>query len=270
MSKWGDSTKQSTLLVKRRIFCSAFTLNIQRLDKVHLESLYENISHSYSNTITFGEYLKIDAIVKITALLYLIRQKRKGHEKIEINIGKISKAVNEMIPRPYLMKKEENEWVERIEGILNYNVKWQELDLNELYREFLYIFTSSPLFAASYFFYKKKDNIADRSLPIEGVICVNVFGLFFFNQQHRDKPSYYLYFEDLSYVIGNDQTFKICYIDKKFGTEIQATLETPRARELAEDIISYSSIRNLEKNYVSCFSFLMFHFLIFSFSQNFS
>ena len=149
-----------------------------------------------------------------------------------------------------MIKKAEKEWVERIEGILTYNVKWREMGMLDLYREFIGIFVNSALFAASSFSYKKKDNIADRSLPIEGIVAVNIFGIFFFAQNHRDKPMYYLYFEELSYVLGHGNIFKISYIDRKFGSEVQATLETSHARELAEDIISYASVRNLEKNYV--------------------
>lgn len=257
MSKWGD-VQIFSLVVKRRVFCSAFTLNIKTIDTPYLESLYEDTFHKFSHCFAFAEYLKIDSVVKIAAVLYLIRQRRKGRDKIEIHEDKITKALSDLIPRSYMIKKTEHEWVERIIGNLNYNLKWLELDLKSLYREFLGVFAACPIFAGSYFSYKKKDNIADRSLPIDGIFCINIFGMFFFQHHQRDKPSYCLYFEEVSYVVGNDNTCKLAYMDKKFGTEVSATLETPRARELVEDMISYAYVRNLEKNHVSIIALLYY------------
>ena len=251
ISTWADTANVYTLFVKRRIFSSVFTLNYCTLEKSYLDSLYEDVFSKYAYSLAFGGYLKIDAIVKTTALLFLIRQKKKGHDKVDISRQKVSKKIQSLIPHSYLVKKTEDEWVERIATSLSYNVKWQELDFQGLYQEFLSIFINSPLFAASYFLYKKKDNIGDRTIPIDGVFCVNVFGIFFFSQTNRDKPSFCMRFEELSYVIGYDTICKICYVDKKFGVEVQTTLETSRARELTEDVISYASIRNLEKTYVT-------------------
>ena len=82
-------------LVKRRLYCSAYTLNFNKIQDDHLISLFSDVKREYLIKNRFNDYCKVDQINKIGTILYvyeiITKKKRivKSPEKIMKKVRKL-------------------------------------------------------------------------------------------------------------------------------------------------------------------------------------
>lgn len=251
MGHWPDNGPgHGHFQVKRRVLSSVFTLNLESLEGDIFESFYSDTLHLYFEKKVFVDYIKIETVTKIAGLLYILRQKQKKIEEIKVTTEKIAKSLSDCIPNFFLITKDAADWAARVANFLNTHIRYHDCTTSELKHEILQQLEGSALFASSHFDFRKKDNLALKNIPIEGLVAVNVFGVYFFTAANKDRPYFMLNYEEITYVIGYGNECKLAFEDKQIKQEIIVTLETPRAYEFSTDILAYAQMRMLEKDRV--------------------
>jgi len=234
------------LLVQRRISCMAFSLNYMKLDENHLNSFFYQTKRNYIMKDKFSDFCKADSIARLAAILYTIERGLKN-KKVVAKSEKLQKKLKYLIPESWLFKLTSSQLIQKIVPyLMQANIINQEIW--SLKQEFLNSLKSYPLFVGIHYECQIQDNLSgNKNARVDMMLNVNAFGLFFFKV--RDKPSRTIYYEELVYVVGSENECSLFFVEKETFIETRMNIfcKHLRARELNEDIVSYSIIRTKEK-----------------------
>lgn len=124
---------------------------------------------------------------------------------------------------------------------------------------FLHIFKESPFFCGSSFDFTKEDIKEAKMLPNEGVIAVNITGIYIFNKKMLEKHTIFITFEQLVFiVVVSEHEARIGFLEAPFGSgskgsnQAETTLKIEKAREFVEDVIAYCELRCYEGQQTIC------------------
>ena len=234
------------LLVQRRITCSVFPLNYNKLDELHLDSFFYQIKRNYIVKDKYSDFCKAESIAKLAAILYIIDRGKKS-KKIIVKSEKIQKKIKTLIP---------DSWIIRLSPILHMQKIIPHLmqsnlinqDIWTLKQEFLNGLKSYYLLTGVHYDCQIQDSLSGTNARVDMMLNVNVFGLFFYKV--RDKPVRTIYYEELVYAVGSEYECSLFYVEKEsfLETRLNIFCKNNRARELNEDIVSYCILRTKEKS----------------------
>ena len=194
----------------------------------------------------FSDFCKADSIARLAAILYTIERGLKN-KKVVAKSEKLQKKLKYLIPESWLFKLTSSQLIQKIVPyLMQANIINQEIW--SLKQEFLNSIKSYPLFVGIHYECQIQDNLSgNKNARVDMMLNVNAFGLFFFKV--RDKPSRTIYYEELVYVVGSENECSLFFVEKETFIETRMNIfcKHLRARELNEDIVSYSIIRTKEK-----------------------
>lgn len=233
------------LLLQRRVLCSCFPLNYSKLDQIHLDSFFSQTKRNHIIKDKFSDFCKTETIARLAAILYIIELAMKN-KKIVAKSEKVQKKLKTLVPESWLSKLTIPQLLQKIIPFLQLT-GLTTMDVWSLKQEFLNNLKSYYLLAGTLYDCQIQDSISGKNARVDTSINVNLFGIFFFKT--RDKPIRSIFYEEIVYVVGNEYECSLFYIENGTFQETRLNIfcRHQRARELNEDIVSYSILRTKEK-----------------------
>lgn len=142
--------------------------------------------------------------------------------------------------------KPTREWVERVTKQATRFSNFTKASENDLKLIFLKELKNCRCYASTSFFFQKHGTSSSiKSIPYDGICCIDFFGITFYEKKNQEKPVFAFSYDFLTFVVGNLDTINFGFYDSKEKMEHQIILTTSRAREICEDALGYLEMRLL-------------------------
>jgi len=196
---------------------------------------------------------KIEEICRMAAYILQYKFKSKIMQFCDPEIKKevFIKYLEHIIPSGIVKKYDADQWFSQMLSCYKAeNVK--DFDLDDCRKVFLGVFCKYPTAMSSYFWVQGGNKISSLRIPNKSLCAVNISGIHFMNEIGRRDIIYSIKYENIISVIGYKKDFQIVAHDPNL-VQIVITLELKacRAREMAEDILTYSQLQLIERRYCS-------------------
>lgn len=250
-----DVDWKSMFILKKRIFqssCRQFE-DLAAMTTKSIKQLYYQCLNDYINIGVLDLMPRYEDVGKMAA--YIIYFKYRSNilksKDGELTKDMVSKFFTKAIPSAVREESNLDQWYSQISAFYNKeNIK--DLDSEECMRSFLGIYGKYEIAMSSYFFCQKGDATTALRFPAKTFCAVNMTGIYFLQEIGRREIITKMKYDDIIYVAGYKTDFRIALKDPNFAQNvIQLRLKVKRAREMAEDILTYGQVNLFEKRVCS-------------------
>lgn len=241
-----------TLAIRRRSFCGRSIYSIDKLPNSEVGVNYAHTLHRFLNKGYLIKYLKEEKLVEAVSLAFYIKSRNEDFSSVQRTGDPKLQEIQLFLKSELLKSYEPSEWLRRINGYLNKNVAVKKQSDILLKKKFLTLFKDCKFFCSQVYDYKTyKSKIAD--LPKSGKVCVNVTGVFFFEEGQYKVPNLSIMVNDLVEFEQKGNRLKLKFNEGKSLRTIFVTASA--SKQLCEDIAT-SLLLGLRENRYYAYSYL--------------
>ena len=152
--------------------------------------------------------------------------------------------IEKLAPKYWVQKIGSMQLAQKIQNQLEGNII--VYSPRQLREEFLINLKNFFLFTGNSFRVQVSEN--SSNVRLEMYIVVNIFGIFLFNNNSKDRPIRVIYYEEVVYAVGYAKDCDLFCVERDSNKEnkFQIQVKNLRARELYEDIVSYCIMKTKE------------------------
>ncbi len=250
-----EADPRSMFLLKRRIFSTVCRTQdeIISLTPKAVKQMYFQCLNDYINLGVLDTLPRLEDVWKMAAYIlhYKFRAKilksREGELKKEMLIKHFEKTI------PVTVRKEYNldQWYVHINTFYN-SEGVKDLDCDDCRRAFLSIYCKYNVAMSTYFRTQVTDAMSTLRVPKNAFCVVNANGVHFMPEVGRKDNACTIKYESMISVAGYKQELRLVAKDPNLEQKvIDLSFKVRRAREMAEDILTYGQIQLIERRYCS-------------------
>lgn len=181
--------------------------------------------------------MRSEAIVEIACIFHILKLAEKAPE-----YAKLCKTegipIEKFIPSLSLSMLKEKEWRSKIESFLNKNAYLKKQNIPNLKKKFLNFLVESPCFTSSTYSYSIEGE-ATFLVKKNGVVVVNIFGIFFYSKNRFRKPKIHIKLEEVQNLEIKADHLMIEFIDDENQVLKKIKVISPMKNDIAYDVVSY-------------------------------
>jgi len=249
-----DLDPASMFVLRRRIFHTACRLpeEIANLSSKCIKQLYAQCVKDYINLGVLNIMPRIEDVCKMAAyILHYASRSKKALRDGELKKEILTKYFDKAIPSGLRNEYNIDQWYQQISAFYSAN-GIHELDSDDCKKAFLSIYCKYPIAMSSYYTASVADAMSSLRIPTKSFCAVNMSGVHFMNEVGRKEIVCTIKYEDIISIAGYHKDFRLVAKDPNLEHKvIDLKLKMDRARELAEDIITYGQVNLIEKRYCS-------------------
>lgn len=241
-----------TLAIRRRSFCGRSIYSIDKLVNTETSINFNHALHGFLYKSYLVRYLKEEKLVEAVALAFYIRSKTEDFSNVQKTGDPRLQEVQLFLNGELLKIHDAPEWMRRINNYINKNVAIKKQTDVLLKKKFLTLFKDCKFLCSQVYDFKTyKAKLPD--LPKSGKLCVNVTGVFFFEEGNFKTPNFYIMMNELVEFEQKGSKLKLKFNEGRALRTI--FLQTGSSKQLCEDIAS-SIVLGLRENRYYVYSYL--------------
>lgn len=240
------------LALRRRAYCGRSLFSIEKIDGPEVNLNYNNCLHSLFGKCYLAKYLKDDKLTEAVSLAYYLKTKSEDSNSAlkspEMKVQDLQMFLNGEL----LKINDASEWMKRINNYMNKNIAIRKQNDVLIKKKFLSLFKDCKFFCSQvYNFTVHKAKL--QGIPSDGLLCVNVTGIYLFEEGGFRIPKVCILINDLIEFEQRGSRFKLKYLEEKKIRTI--FLDVMASKQLCEDIAT-SIILALRENRYYVYSYL--------------
>lgn len=240
-----------TLAIRRRCFCGCSIYSIDKLPNHETTVVYNHAIHRFLEKGYLVKYLKEEKLVEAVSLAFYIRTRNDESNIQKTGDPKLQEI--QLFLSPELLKIiEPGDWLKKVNNYINKNIAIKKQSDILLKKKFLLLFKDCRFFCSQvYDFTLYKAKIPD--LPKAGKVCINISGLYFFDENNFKMPNMNMLLNDIVEFEQKGSQVKLKFNEGRALRTI--FIKTQFSKQFCEEIAS-SMMLGLRENRYYVYSYL--------------
>lgn len=249
-SIYGNAEVQLT--IRRRSFCGRSLFSIDKLINSEVNLNYNHTLHGFFDKGYFNRFLKEDKLIEAVALAYYIKNRGEetasNQKSAETRLHDLQLMLNQDMAKLF----DAAEWMRRVTAVINKNIAIKKQSDLLLKRKFLSLFKDSKFFCSQVYGFKVYKSKLD-DIPASGRVCVNLTGIFIFDDLNFKLPRLSILINDILEFEQKGPRLKLKFILNKSVRTIFLIIKS--SKQFCEDVAA-SMVLGLRENRYYVYSYL--------------